>query len=302
MLALVASIVGAQPIAIGVPRIDAIEFYGLHRVSAQLAQQALGLKVGDPLPPSKGDAEERVLDIGRVLSARLESVCCDGGNILYVGVEERDQQRFAIRPAPGGAVVLPDEVLRVYATARNNTSAFPALATKHVESLREVSREAGDESQRAIAVLLLPFTNDKAAIVDDLHTAMTDNDALVRSAAIRGLASLALLEAQDPATRIRVSGAWLFDPLLSVAWTDRMEAVRGLEQLTRTRDAYLLSRVQDATLDALVEMARWRTEAHAYPAFQLLGRVVGLPELEIRDAWLRAGRETVIAQALKKGK
>ena len=45
-------------------------------------------------------------------------------------------------------------------------------------------------------------------------------------------------------------------------------------------------------------MARWQTEAHAYPAFQLVGRVAGLGDAEIRDAWRRAGRETVIGQAL----
>lgn len=314
-----AGCVVAQVAQVGLPRIDAIEFYGLHHVTPQLARQALGLSVGTILPPSKGDAEERLMDIDRVIGARLEAVCCDGGkNILYVGIEERDAPRYPVRPAPGNAVVLPDAVLAAYGTfdqarhvaevagktndpaARAAEQRFAALANVNLDAVREVLRESGDEYQRAIAARMLPYVTNKADIVEDLQNALTDNDAAVRSSAVRGLTALALLERADPATKIRVSPTWFLDLLQSLTWSDRTEAALSLGVLTKDRDVFLLSCIRGPVLDSLIEMSRWQTEQHAYPAFILVGRVAGLTDLTIRDAWLRVGRETVIGQALQK--
>src|SRR3954467_7998097 len=100
---LLACVAIAQGAVMSIPRIDLIEFYGLHHVTLVLARQALGLSVGQPLPASKSDAEERLLDIDRVVSARLEAVCCDGNkNVLYVGIQERDAPTYELRAAPGG--------------------------------------------------------------------------------------------------------------------------------------------------------------------------------------------------------
>jgi hypothetical protein len=315
---LAASCALGQVAVLGIPRIDAIEFYGLHRVTPQLARQALGINVGEPLPSSKGDAEERLMDIDRIIGARLEAVCCDGGKtILYVGLEERDAPRFEIRPAPGNAVMLPEAVLAGYraldqarhaaqlagktddAGTRAAEQRLPALADTHLEVLREVLREGGDEYQRMVAAAVLPYVTAKADIAEDLRDALTDNDAGVRGNTARALTNLALLERADPATKIRVSGTWFLDMLQSLSWTDRTQAARALETLTRDRDVFILSRLRGPALDSLIEMARWQTEQHAYPAFMLVGRVAGLTDLTIRDAWLRVGRETVISQALK---
>ncbi len=308
----------AQVGVVGIPRIDLIEFYGLHHVTPQLVRQALGVSVGAPLPPSKGDAEERLLDIERVNGARLEAVCCDGGkNILYVGIEERDAPRFEVRPAPGSATALPEDIVAAYraleqarhaaevagktedAGTRAAEQRLPALANANTGILRDVLRESGDEAQRAVAAVMLPYVTAKADIVEDLHEALTDNDAGVRVNAVRALTQLALLGRADAASKIRVSGAWFLDMLQSLSWQDRTQAAHALEILTRDRDVFVLSRLRGEALDSLIEMARWQTEAHAYPAFQLLGRVAGLTDLNTRDAWLRAGRETVIGQALK---
>jgi len=326
---LVACAAFAQVAAIGIPRIDLIEFYGLHRVTLVLARQALGLSVGAPLPTSKVDAEERLMDIDRVIGARLEAVCCDGGkNILYVGIEERDAPRYEVRPAPGAALNLPDEILTAYrnfeqarhaaelagktgedlskghalmtdAATRAAQLRFAPLVNANLEAVRAVLRDSGDEYQRGVAAYVLPYGADKAEIVDDLHTALTDNDTGVRSKATRALISLALLERNDPASKVRVSPTWFLEMLQSLSWQDRTQAVWALETLTRERDVFILSRLRGEALESLVEMARWQTEQHAYPAFMLVGRVAGLTDLNIRDAWLRAGRDTVINQALK---
>lgn len=326
---LIACAAFAQVGVVGIPRIDLIEFYGLHRITPQLARQALGLSVGDPLPASRVDAEERLMDVERIVGARLEAVCCDGGkNILYVGIEERDAPRYEIRAAPGGAIALPEEILvahRAFEQARHVAELagklgedlskghslmtdtgtrtaqlrFVALANTNLEMIRDVLRESGDEYQRGVAAFVLPYVSNKADIVDDLHAALTDNDADVRGKAVRGLTSLALLERADPGSKVRVSPAWFLDMLQSLAWQDRTQAVWAFETLTRDRDVVLLSRLRGDTLASLIEMARWQTEQHAYPAFMLVGRVAGLTDVNMRDAWLRAGKETVIAQALQ---
>ncbi|MEO8099876.1 MAG: HEAT repeat domain-containing protein [Acidobacteriota bacterium] len=326
---LVGVTLAAQVAVLGIPKIDAIEFYGLGQVSPSLARQALGLSAGALLPASKSDAEERLMDIDRVLSARLEAVCCDDGKmVLYVGIEERGAKRYETRPAPGGASMLADEVLAAYRgfeqaahaaelagkteedlskgyplmtfpAARAAQLRFPALVGANLDGLREVLRESNDEYHRAIAASLLPYAPNKSEIVEDLHEALTDSDAGVRGKAIRGLTALWHLAQADASSKVRVSPSWFLELLHSVAWTDRTQALWALELLTRDRDVVTISRLRENELDALVEMARWKSEKYGYNAFLLVGRVAGMRDLEIRDAWLRSGRETVIKTALQ---
>ena len=62
------------------------------------------------------------------------------------------------------------------------------------------------------------------------------------------------------------------------------------------------SQLRNRALPALVEMSRWKTLEHALPAFILTGRVAGLSEQQIQDAWTRGDRESVIAAATGNGK
>jgi hypothetical protein len=64
----------------------------------------------------------------------------------------------------------------------------------------------------------------------------------------------------------------------------------------------MLDQLNQRALGSLAEMSRWKTLAHALPAFVLLGRVAGLSEQQIQDAWTRGEREAVIAAATAKKK
>src|ERR1700704_4298708 len=89
------------------PRIGTLDFYGLHRVSEAKLRQALGAREGDPLPASKGDAEDRLIKVPGVIEGHLEAVCCDAGKmVLYVGIEEKGAAHFDLRDAPTGSVRL----------------------------------------------------------------------------------------------------------------------------------------------------------------------------------------------------
>ena len=64
----------------------------------------------------------------------------------------------------------------------------------------------------------------------------------------------------------------------SGTWTDRNKAAGLLMALTRTRDAETLRKLRAEALDALVEMAKWRSLGHAMTARLVLGRIAGVDE------------------------
>src|SRR5689334_25114043 len=89
-------------------RVDVLDFYGLRKVSESQVRKTLGVREGDRLPPSKGDAEAKVDQIPGVVESHLEAVCCDNGQtILYVGIEERGAPHFDVREPPEREEALP---------------------------------------------------------------------------------------------------------------------------------------------------------------------------------------------------
>jgi hypothetical protein len=87
------------------PAVGDINFYGLHKLTAEKLLNTAKLKSGGPLPPSKGAIEESIEEIPGVVLARVEAICCDGPDaIIFVGVEEKGAPHAAFRSA--GEVVL----------------------------------------------------------------------------------------------------------------------------------------------------------------------------------------------------
>jgi hypothetical protein len=179
---------------------------------------------------------------------------------------------------------------------------FPALADQYLAQLREVLRNSGDEAQRAMAAYVLVYASRKIDIVNDLQTALKDADAGVRNNAARSLVALSVLAKLDPSSGITISPTWFIEMLNSLSWSDRNRALWALQTLTDSRDPLVLDQLRTRALDALIDMARWKTLSHALPAFILLGRVAGMPEPDIQSAWTRGDRDTVIAAAKKRAK
>ena len=311
-------------------RVDVLDFYGLRKVTESQVRKALGVREGDRMPPSKGDAEAKVDHIVGVVESHLEAVCCDNGQtILYVGVEEKGAPHFDLREAPEREVTLPEEIVSAYnrfleaaqaASRRGSTDEdlthghplmadgaaraiqemFPALADKHLAELRDVLRNSDDEAQRAMAAYVLVYATRKSGVVNDLQTALKDADPGVRDNAARSLVSLSVLAKLDPSSGISISPTWFIEMLNSLSWSDRHRALWALQTLTDSRDPLVLDQLRTRALDALMDMARWKTLSHALPAFILLGRVAGMPEPDIQAAWTRGDRDTVIAAAKKK--
>ncbi len=122
----------------------------------------------------------------------------------------------------------------------------------------------------------------------------------MRANALRALAAVAVLARTDPELGLRVEPTWLIEMLNSIFWSDRYRAACALVNLTEDRNPRILDHIRERALASLIEMARWKALTHALPAFLLLGRVGGLPESEIHEAWERGEREKVIARAAGK--
>jgi hypothetical protein len=309
------------------PTIGVIDFYGQRKVSTEKIRAALGVTEGDRLPSSKGDVEERIESVPGVVLAHLEAACCvDKKAILYVGVEEKGGPRFELRDPPTGIAILPIEIhtayhhfletleegvrkgetaedLRAGHSLMSNESVraaqeqFIPLARKHLTVLREVLKNGADEEQRAMAAYVIGYLPRKADVVNDLQLAMQDPDPTVRGNAMRALTAISVYAALHTDEEIRVSYTWFVEMLNSVYWTDRNNAAVALAGFSEKRDQKLLDLLRERAMPSLLEMARWKHLPHALPAFILVGRVAGLEEKTIQDAWSKGDRDRVIKAA-----
>ena len=314
------------------PTVGVIDFYGLNKVTRERIRKTLGFNEGDPFPASKGNVEERLDEIPGVVESHLEAVCCDEGKIvLYVGIEERGAVHFDLREAPEGEVTLAPEITALYRryfdafedAVRRGSAAedltrghslmadplvreiqmqFPDVAEAHLSELRNVLRNSADDEQRAIATFLIGYAPKQDQVAEDLQFALRDADPGVRANAARGIVALAVYARLHADSGIKLEPTWFIEMLNSLSWSDRERALKALQILTDGRDAPMLEQLRNRALPALVEMSRWKTLEHALPAFVLTGRVAGLSEQQIQDAWTRGDRESVIAAATGSGK
>lgn len=324
--------VGASSAALTTsPVVSIIDTFGLRRVTLQAVRDALRVTEGHPPPDDAGrkEAERRVAALPGVRAASVYLVCCDnGGTILYLGVEENDSPVWHFRPAPTGEVRLPPEIVKAgedydaaseravrsgdtteddsqghalshNAAARAFEDEFIRYAAKNVPRLREVLHNSADDKHRALAAQILPYAADKRSVSSDLIAAIDDPSEDVRNNSIRGLGVMAMATAPEG----RVSRATAVVPLVrllsSPVWTDRNKAAMTLFALSNGGDREIVTAIRGEALQALADMARWKSQGHAMAAFWLLGRVTGQSDDAIADVWEKGDRENVIQKALK---
>ena len=135
-------------------------------------------------------------------------------------------------------------------------------------------------------------------VLDDLFFAIRDPDDTVRSNAIRALGAISVKAKLDPDSGLKIPPTWFIEMLNSVVWTDRNYAAASLTTLTDSRDPATLDQIRERALPSLIEMAKWKHLEHALPGYILLGRVAGIPENELQDAWKDGNRDQMIDRAL----
>jgi hypothetical protein len=310
------------------PPIGIIDFYGLRSVSERQVREALQIKEGDPPSVDRKEAKRRLESLPGIAESRLSLVCCDAGKtILFIGIREKGVPALQFRPAPHGTIRLPQDVIQAgddrlkalsAALLKGNSSndfshghslsndpdmraveeRYITFAARDLKLLREVLRYSADAKHRALAAEVIAYTENKQAIVDDLVKATRDPDAGVRNDATRALYVMAKSNQQTTRQQIKIPLGSFIEMLNSLEWTDRNKSSNALNSLTYKRDPAILSELRRKALPSLIEMARWKSSAHAQASFILLGRIVELPEDEIFVRWERGDRASFIELAV----
>jgi hypothetical protein len=322
LLVLAAACAAAQA-----PKIGDINSYGLRKLTAEKLFKAAGLEIGDALPPSKGDLEEKLEAVPGVVAARVEATCCEGaGAILFIGIEERGGAHFETRPAPAGSAVLPEDLVGDYRAfleaveraARSGAAAedystgeprmtdlaahtlqdrFAAFAAANLDLLRDVLRNGSEPDQRAVAASVIGYASKKDQVLNDLQYALQDADESVRGNAVRSIKAIAVLSQKRPELGLKIAPTWLVAMLNSIVLSDRAQAAEALVILTDRPNPSALDLMRERALPTLAEMARWKTLRYALPPFLLVGRVAGISEADLQAQWQKGDRETAIRKA-----
>lgn len=315
---------GPSEVAIGT-----IDFFGVRDSSLEKLREALTFKEGEMLsvdsPLAFAASKKKLMELPGTKNANITAVCCTDGRVsLFVGIQEAGAPVLQFNDAPTGAVRLEQHVLDVgrefesalraavlrgqaqeddsqgHALARDPAvraaqEHFIAYARTGTAKLRKVLRNSADKKHRALAAMVIAYSEDKQAVVPDLVVATMDPDDGVRNNAMRSLAVFGAMQASADRVAPRVPYDVFVALLNSPSFTDRNKASAALAQLTRYGDAELMTVLRRDALPALVEMARWKAKSHAFFAFSILARMAGLTEADALEYFNDDRRETVIA-------
>jgi hypothetical protein len=188
--------------------------------------------------------------------------------------------------------------------ARKHQREFIPLADKYLDVLHRVIRTSRDPDQRAMAAYILQYgprgPRTTQQIIEDLQYALQDVEEDVRANAIRALNAMYVGLKLHPEQNIAIRPTWFVELLNSIVWSDRHNAAVALVNMTEDRQPETLRMIRERAFTPLVEMARWRDLSHALPGFILIGRISGMQEKEIQDAWVHSDHEATIKLAMKK--
>jgi hypothetical protein len=140
--------------------------------------------------------------------------------------------------------------------------------------------------------------DDKQSVVDDLVYAISDPSSGVRNDAMRALLVFTRMTPAPNRTVPRVPYEPFVAMLNSLAWTDRNKSSYALLQLTQGRDPQLLAMLKRDAMISLAQIARWKSDGHAFPAFVILGRLAGYTDEQANAAFRSHDKEPIIVAAL----
>lgn len=290
---------------------------------------ALKTKDGDAFTrDDAGRLAAEVRKIPGVAQASVAPITVDGSGRfrIFVGIREEGVAGPQWREAPTGDVRLTDALRKINddAMAANGPAvrrggayednsqghslskdaelrkpqeaAVEALKTQ-APLVRDVLLTSGSPEDRRAAAWLLGYAPDKKAVVADLVTASRDPEGGVRNNAARALGAIAVYAEKNPALGISIPHEVYLGMLNSIVWTDLNKASFVLMELTKKHDPRLLRELREQALPTLSEMARWKSDGHAYPAIRILGHLAGWKESAVQLAVKDGKIEELIAAA-----
>ena len=309
--------------------VGTLDFFGLRRLTETEVRSALKLKEGDVF--QRGAMKSIVADLEKipgVSKATVSPITVDdtGKLKVFFGIQEDGEAGFTFRDAPQGEQRLPNHLAQIYRDfisalgpavrkggdredhseghalnqnpeLRKTQDAAIALLKDNTPLVQEVLRSSSSAEDRGAAAWLLGYAPDKKAITADLVAAARDPAATVRNNATRALGAIAALATAKPALGISIEPEVFLDMLRSVTWTDRNKVSFLLDGMTESGAPELLRTLRARALPELVEIARWKSDGHAFPAVRILGRIAGWEEERTLRTWREGGLEKVIAAA-----
>jgi hypothetical protein len=315
------------------PRVGIVQIFGLQKASGQKIESSLGVKPGDLLP-SRDATEERLAKLPGIVASSVQAVCCSGSNmILYIGIEEKGAAHLNFHAEPAADLTLPQEVIDKYnrilheteaslrgrnadedltngyslladAEGREQQEEMIPLVAEHLAVIDQVVRTSNDPEQRAIAAYILQYAprtpRESKIMTDALQYALQDPDQEVRAKALTSLKAVLVGAKMHREQHIHIEPTWFVELMNSLEWSDRRDASLALVALTEKRDPDTLALLRERALNSVVDMAQWQDLQHALPGFILAGRMAGLGEKEIQDAWVSGQREPVLKELRKK--
>jgi hypothetical protein len=310
-------------------RVGFIDFYGTAGFDVGKVRAALPIREGETFPTAVAlhATRPRIEETVRRVTGRpaTEVAIVSPGQdvwLFYIGLSGTSVKSFPYNPAPKGTARLPEAALDIYrqvdaaflsamqrgatgeddskgyalssddATLRARQIEMHEYAARHEDVIRAVLRSSADNRQRQMAAELLGYANQSRRQIADLVRASHDPDDVVRNNATRALGVLAK---SDPKVAARIPAAGFVEMLNSGKWADRNKAGGLLMALSRWRSPKLLAALRARALESLLEMARWRSTGHAYPARMLLGRIGGIEEARLQElVWDDAQLDVII--------
>jgi hypothetical protein len=165
-----------------------------------------------------------------------------------------------------------------YPPARKIQEKYRNWAEEDFDMFSKVLRSSAYADQRATAAQIIAYHSDKSKALPELMRAIIDESNEVRNNVIRAIAVIAHYSVEHPEKKINIPYFPFIRLMNSVEWSDRNKGLLVLLQLTKSRDTALLNKLKENSLPALKEMAVWKSERHAMPAYVILGRIAGMPE------------------------
>ena len=297
-------------------RIELIDFFGYAGLDVDKVRANLPIHEGDKF--SSGEAlnalRPKIAEIVQMVTGRAATDVApvSPGNdvcFLFIGMSGDSMKLFSFNPAPKGTARLSATAMGIYkeadaafsramqkgATGEDDSkgyslsSADPVLrakqlamheyAARHTDEISRVAREAADSSQRQIASEFLGYANRSRKQIADLVWASHDPDSGVRNNATR---ALGVMSSSNKRVATLIPAGGFIEMLNSGNWVDRNKAGFLLLELSQWRAPKLLAELRSQALESLLEMAKWRSVAHAYSARMLLGRMAGIEETRLQ--------------------
>lgn len=267
-----------------------------------------------------------ILDDTLIKHVDISFVCCEEGTgnwTMYAGIDttlpkKRNIQHISNKKLPVLYHQLYDSLLRQiqYAVETGNTQEDlsqghslmnyePAkkiqlrcidLAKRNMSLLKSVLLHSIHNKERVIAAYMIAYYPRKDHIIPILIQSCNDPNENVRNNAIRSLSSIANSN-QLNIDFSKYDLKNIVKLLNSNKWTDKNKSSLFLSAAFNNHNRVLSAQLRRESLSSLKEMALWRNNGHAFPAYLILGKLAGWNDEQIFNA-LSENRKTVIEKML----